>query len=536
MSEHLFLNELRFCLEQEDKSKLEALFEFSDALDGQTRKEAALMLSRQEGEFVVPYLAEMLDKYPVLVDQRPELKVSLFEKLVKKPSLLIDSLGEDRRGQSIFIEAASELKIKEAVDELINLVKRTQDEKTSQLAIKALGEIGDSKAVPFLRNFLDNAELIISVIEALGHIDSTESYELFRNNLGKDETVDRAIIEVLSTTQTRRAIDLLNELLESNQAHIRAQAKRKLARLGSKVVPTLLENLDRDDVDVLIHTMGVLGVIGDESAVGPIKRLLFHQPNANVRFTAYETLGMLPVRKGAYSLATGLSDRELSVAMAAARAIDRNMDDSFDEDLKKLISSNRNDLNRYVEIIILSNSEKIFSHMISDPGFRSCATKFLETKAPPDAKKRFEGLLPTRSSTTTLKTQQKNQKTKLQIWAVDDSELLLMVYKAALEMLGHEPTVFANPLEAWEQLENMRPDILITDLNMPEMTGIELVKKTRTRYSSQDLPIIMITTQDCEQDRQDAIREGVNKFLIKPFEERQLEKAIASFRQTNSTE
>jgi DNA-binding response OmpR family regulator len=53
---------------------------------------------------------------------------------------------------------------------------------------------------------------------------------------------------------------------------------------------------------------------------------------------------------------------------------------------------------------------------------------------------------------------------------------------------------------------------------MPEITGIELTRKIRTKYSKAELPIIMVTTQDDSQDHQAAVEAGVNTVMAKPFD------------------
>jgi CheY-like chemotaxis protein len=75
-------------------------------------------------------------------------------------------------------------------------------------------------------------------------------------------------------------------------------------------------------------------------------------------------------------------------------------------------------------------------------------------------------------------------------------------------------------------LQNEKPAIVLTDLNMPDITGIELVKKLRERYSAKMLPIIMVTTQNESQDNEAAMAAGVNAILHKPFNAKSLGTAM----------
>ena len=73
-------------------------------------------------------------------------------------------------------------------------------------------------------------------------------------------------------------------------------------------------------------------------------------------------------------------------------------------------------------------------------------------------------------------------------------------------------------VEAWEILDST-PDIemLITDWNMPEMNGLELVKKVRADERFEDLPIIMVTTEGGKAEVITALKAGVNNYIVKPF-------------------
>jgi len=88
-----------------------------------------------------------------------------------------------------------------------------------------------------------------------------------------------------------------------------------------------------------------------------------------------------------------------------------------------------------------------------------------------------------------------------------------------LQRLGHKD-IFegGDGVEGWNTL-NTNPDIdmLITDWNMPEMNGLELVKKVRADERFKDLPIIMVTTEGGKAEVITALKAGVNNYIVKPF-------------------
>lgn len=107
----------------------------------------------------------------------------------------------------------------------------------------------------------------------------------------------------------------------------------------------------------------------------------------------------------------------------------------------------------------------------------------------------------------------------MKLLVVDDSSTMRRIIKNTLQRLGYEDIFEAeNGVEAWDILDkNSDMGVLITDWNMPEMNGLELVKKTRADSRFADIPIIMITTEGGKVEVITAIKAGVNNYIVKPF-------------------
>lgn len=107
----------------------------------------------------------------------------------------------------------------------------------------------------------------------------------------------------------------------------------------------------------------------------------------------------------------------------------------------------------------------------------------------------------------------------MKLLVVDDSSTMRRIIKNTLQRLGYEDIFEAeNGVEAWDILDkNSDMGVLITDWNMPEMNGLELVKKTRADSRFVDIPIIMITTEGGKVEVITAIKAGVNNYIVKPF-------------------
>jgi two-component system chemotaxis response regulator CheY len=93
------------------------------------------------------------------------------------------------------------------------------------------------------------------------------------------------------------------------------------------------------------------------------------------------------------------------------------------------------------------------------------------------------------------------------------------IIKNTLNRLNFKELLEAeNGAQAWEVLsQNIDVSVLITDWNMPEMNGLELVKKVRSEQKYVDLPIIMVTTEGGKTEVITALKAGVNNYIVKPF-------------------
>ncbi len=107
----------------------------------------------------------------------------------------------------------------------------------------------------------------------------------------------------------------------------------------------------------------------------------------------------------------------------------------------------------------------------------------------------------------------------MKILVVDDSSTMRRIIKNTLNRLGYKDLFEAeNGAQAWEVLQqNDGINVLVTDWNMPEMNGLELVQKVRAEEKYVDMPIIMVTTEGGKGEVITALKAGVNNYIVKPF-------------------
>lgn len=118
----------------------------------------------------------------------------------------------------------------------------------------------------------------------------------------------------------------------------------------------------------------------------------------------------------------------------------------------------------------------------------------------------------------------------LKLLVVDDSSTMRRIIKNTLARLGYKDILEGEDgVQGWAVL-NENPDMgmLITDWNMPEMNGLELVKKVRADARFRDLPIIMVTTEGGKAEVITALKAGVNNYIVKPFTPQVLKEKLAA--------
>ena len=183
--------------------------------------------------------------------------------------------------------------------------------------------------------------------------------------------------------------------------------------------------------------------------------------------------------------------------------------------------------------MINSQCDNIFLSLLEEDFFQATAIKYLANNAHPDISSHFAELLNNEGynnlANEIISQKTTKDKAKLKVFVVDDSKMILNIYRTFLHNLGYKSQLFEFPALAQERLREEKPDVILTDLNMPDITGIDFTRSIRQLYSEEDLPVIMVTTQDEAKDHKAAYEAGVSDIMQKPFTEEQIGKALEKF-------
>ncbi len=113
------------------------------------------------------------------------------------------------------------------------------------------------------------------------------------------------------------------------------------------------------------------------------------------------------------------------------------------------------------------------------------------------------------------------------IWYVDDDGEMIKAVKLMLQLLDYETRSFCDArLAAKKLLDGERPDVLMLDINMPGVSGIDLLEFVRRRPEWKDLPIIMLSSEAADIQVDTAMDLGADAYVFKPVTLEELEEAL----------
>lgn len=103
------------------------------------------------------------------------------------------------------------------------------------------------------------------------------------------------------------------------------------------------------------------------------------------------------------------------------------------------------------------------------------------------------------------------------VWCVDDDSTIREIEVYTLEQTGFTARGFADGVSMLEALKDEIPELIILDIMMPELDGVEVLKRLRSEPLYKDIPIIMATAKGTEMDKIGGLNMGADDYLVKPF-------------------
>jgi CheY-like chemotaxis protein/HEAT repeat protein len=544
-----FISELIFCLNAKDTVKAKALLQFaSDAnVDVHLQKRALAELAKGPEDIVFPLL-EYLTKLDI---SSTEVQESLYDLILDKAygnTNLVKAYitNNEKKTRIQFIRAAGDLFLEETIPALIQVVQDETDPEIITPAINSLAVFRKLEHIKIFSSFSTHSDPDITkaAIFAIGVASNPQAADTLISFLCEDETINKLVVQALAEKQELYDLEKITLLLSSPVTIIRDSAIDELINMGKKATPILTKAFQNAKADYMVHLITTLGYIKDQAAIPAIINIINTQPkDANIRQAAYEAMERIPSPRTAICLVQGLQDPEESVRMSAARAVDKNLSKPLVAGLKNIIRDKSPEARSSVGALIDTDATNIFNFLMGEESFRELAETHIAEKASPSTRKAFIKNMAAIGQVAFAKklaakltgTDQTDASASMKIVVVDDSKMMLKLYQNKLSRLGLACEIYHRPEDAVKRILSGKTDLVITDLNMPNISGLELTREIRRKFTQTDLPILMITTQsdfveekegDVDVNEALLIKSGINRILHKPFSDNDFKESV----------
>jgi len=440
-----------------------------------------------------------------------------------------------------------------AAPKLLELAKTETD---PEMLLGVLGAMASIEAPEFLPVFRDHAHsqdplLASTAIRALGDYKDAESLDMLKEIILANEADDRyercelatwSAIGAIAEIGTSEALGFLAGKIHHRNPTARRLIHEALTSIGQPAVEPLSGMFQYGERDDRIMAANVLGFIGHPDAADVLLDALDKDGmDHNVSFAVYEALGRIKGMKVLVALLDSLpKEKDPAMLLAVVGALNNHVTPDAGKNLlpkfNELASQDSWHWQAILSAVIQSSAANLFALLVSDPKLGD--RLFKQAKRSADAetaeafREKLEELGDPRAEELVAREKDSGRPTML---AVDDSGAMRSFYRACADELGLEVSVAENGRIAWDMLEAGEEfDILVVDMNMPEMDGIELTTRIRGLDNLAQVPIVMATTESEKSQAQLAKKAGVNAFLVKPFKAEVLANKIRKFLQEDA--
>ena len=113
------------------------------------------------------------------------------------------------------------------------------------------------------------------------------------------------------------------------------------------------------------------------------------------------------------------------------------------------------------------------------------------------------------------------------ILVADDDEDILALVRAVLERAGHEVVAVRDGAKALASVRERRPHLAVLDITMPELDGLEVLRRLRADAATNELPVVLLSAQAQEADVERGFATGASAYVKKPFSPRELVERVS---------
>ncbi|HEX9714767.1 MAG TPA: HEAT repeat domain-containing protein [Desulfurivibrionaceae bacterium] len=461
---------------------------------------------------------------------------TLFDLLAGREQEIIAGLGHES-------EAVRLMCIRRAADggspalkaALVKLLATASGNELVSEVIRALGSYKDADLTEILLPYLkhDDYSVVAWAMRGLAGIHDlkvrdalmamvSESREVHNVDAGCDLRTALAVENIANFPDETTADFLIGFIHHANPSFRRVVIST-LAGMGEDILPALERCLETGDKDEKIMAANVIGMTGKKRGADILVAHLEKGADANLKFAIYEGLGRISSMRSVIGLTDGLAEGDDLVLIAVVTALDHQCNPGVVKVLNETIARGDAQSGRVLSAIITSHARKVFAALYTEGGQRGSLLAAVRNSGDHEAIGAFRAELARIGGEQAAKDIQQlslgevGAKEK-RILAADDSKAMLFFYKGVAADLGMELITVEDGKKAFDYLQmDSEFDLIITDMNMPNMDGLELTREIRKKPEWAKIPVLMATTESERTQSELARQAGVTDFITKPF-------------------
>ena len=478
--------------------------------------------------------------------------------LLENEAQTVTCLGSDHLNiKKIGLQVCCRKKCPSAAPVLIKLFSDLGLEHFSQLTsghrdykqgldiLSAIALIQPPEALGMFRQYMDHPDSLIAslCIEAVGKYKDADSVDVLCEIVAQSEADDHyeecdltvaSAIDALVMINTDQAISFLASKIHHRNPVARRLIHEVFPALGRETIRFIVPFLSQDNTDMKIMAISLLGAIGDEQGADVILDAFGKGrcDHPNVRFAAYEAFGKISTEKSLSRLSEGLLEHDPFILTAVVTSLDHQISLDVVKKIQDIIGKEDEHASRLMQAVVTSRALSLFEAVYGD---EQVGGKMVEEIIKSNDKRLYSSFFKKLKSMDGKRAGQDADKIRLtaagrlkkKVLAVDDSKSILAFYRGVASGMGLLAITAENGRQALDILEKDKSfDLILTDINMPVMTGIELTRKVRADVSINKIPIVVATTESEQSQEQLAKKAGADDFIKKPFTAEQLQEKI----------
>lgn len=399
---------------------------------------------------------------------------------------------------------------------LRHLLVRQTDETLLAGILHTIGKFRRKDMVTDVAEFLfyDNALLKTQAARALEKIGTPNALRCLEQ-AAKTDKCDQDILDAIAGLTATIYGSLAPAPDPDRQPQKKAEYKKNLARLGSRhlekccqafayfsnhssqTAAALNQNLDSHNHDLLIRLLHLVSKTTPKGAARNILALVSsNRIGSHLKFAAYDALQAFPGRGAAVAALKGVTDTSSHVRMAAAGVLEKNCSDPIISQVRSMVESGTKTGETLVQAILDVRAAKLISALINTDTFFYAASNHLEKNACAPVLETFIHVLENRNRWSSARKYRqildiKACEPRKTIVVTSLSQTCLDVYTKLIWAAGFRALPFNSSQDAFEAIVSHKPNAVVCDLFLHNISGFDFSREIRELYGKNDLPVII---------------------------------------------